>query len=344
MKKSTEFVVNIFVLACILCLVMCYVSGFKMGEIDRYNGDPNILTFAYVFLQSILFIIGPLINFYFIYFFFPGVLSTKKSIIVIVFSLIFSFIIGYMYHFIINGGTSIMTFFTITILAVFFGFLGAVTKKIALWRISLNKKTVEYKKLLENKTALLILQAQLNPHFLFNSLNNIDILIKETPDTASEYLKKLSDILRYVLYETKESETELSKEIEQIKSYIELQKIRTDNPHYVNFNIKGELKDQKIAPMIFIPFIENAFKHCKNKTIENAIDIEFELEKEKVKMICKNYYEENQLEIIKSEGLGIETIKQRLNLLYPKNHELMIDKTGNWFNVSLGIKHGLDSA
>ena len=89
--------------------------------------------------------------------------------------------------------------------------------------------------------------------------------------------------------------------------------------------------------MIFIPFVENAFKHCKNKTIENAINIEFEIDKDSIKMNCNNYYEESKVEVIKSEGLGIETIKQRLNLLYPKNHELIIDKAGNWFSVGLSI-------
>ena len=247
-----------------------------------------------------------------------------------------SLIIGFIYYFLSNG--PIAKFVSFTILLILFGIIGGGIKSFILFRNSLIEGIELHKKHLESKVALIMLQAQLNPHFLFNSLNNIDVLVEENPKTASEYLKKLSDILRYVLYETHENETELSKEIDQIKSYMELQKIRTDNPHYVNFSIKGELKDQKIAPMIFIPFVENAFKHCKNKSIENAINIEFEISKESIKMICKNYYEAKQLEIIKNEGLGIETIKQRLNLLYPKNHQLVIDKTENWFNVSLSIQ------
>jgi Putative regulator of cell autolysis len=224
-----------------------------------------------------------------------------------------------------------------TILSLVWGIIGSAIKGIFLWVDSLAERRVLEKKHLESKNALLMLQAQINPHFLFNSLNNIDILIEETPKVASEYLKKLSDILRYVLYETKEQETDLSKEIVQIQSYIDLQKIRTDNPNYVNINIIGELGDQKIAPMIFIPFIENAFKHSKNKTIDNAIDIQFDISDKNVIMVCKNYFESNQIEIIKSEGLGNETIKQRLNLLYPKRHKLVIDKTDHWFNVTLSI-------
>ena len=130
----------------------------------------------------------------------------------------------------------------------------------------------------------------------------------------------------------------LIKELEQIKSYVELQKIRTDNTRFVNLSIKGELNEQKIAPMIFIPFVENAFKHCKNKSIENAISIDFEINTDTVKMTCKNYFDSNHLEIIKNSGLGIETMKQRLNLLYPKNHKLVIDKSEQWFSVTLSIR------
>jgi two-component system, LytTR family, sensor kinase len=334
MNKFIKLKINLLFWACICLIIYIFDLTEKMDDI--LHGSYSLID---LIITPFFLIIGaPIVNFYLFYFLLaPKFLYRKRVALFIIFALTSSIIISFLYREIRLGNGGINTLIGYSIFTLIFGLFGTLAKKTVIWQKSIEKSRVLHTKLLENKTALLILQAQLNPHFLFNSLNNIDVLIKETPDTASEYLKKLSDILRYVLYETKESETELSKEIEQIKSYIELQKIRTDNAHYVNFNIKGELKDQKIAPMIFIPFIENAFKHCKNKTIENAIDIEFELEKEKVKMICKNYYEENQLEIIKSEGLGIETIKQRLNLLYPKNHELMIDKTGNWFNVSLSI-------
>jgi len=234
-----------------------------------------------------------------------------------------------------NG--AIKTLALYTIIALIWGIFGSAIKGIFLLVDSIAEKRILEKKHLESKNALLMLQAQINPHFLFNSLNNIDILIKETPQIASEYLKKLSDILRYVLYETKEEETDLSKEIVQIQSYIDLQKIRTNNPKYINTKIIGELGDQKIAPMIFIPFIENAFKHSKNKTIDNAIDIQFEISEKSVMMVCKNYFESNEIEAIKKEGLGNEIIKQRLNLLYPKRHKLIIDKTDHWFKVTLSI-------
>ena len=286
-------------------------------------------------------IIGTVIIFYMFYLLFiPKFLVQRRYFLFIIISLLSCILVGYEFRLVV-GGTShnnpIQNLVYFTILALVWGIIGSAIKGIFLWVDSIAERRVLEKKHLESKNALLMLQAQINPHFLFNSLNNIDILIEETPKIASEYLKKLSDILRYVLYETEEEETDLSKEIVQIQSYIDLQKIRTNNPRYVNLNVLGELRDQKIAPMIFIPFVENAFKHSKNKTIDNAIDIQFEISDKNVIMVCKNYFEPRQIEVIKNEGLGNETIKQRLNLLYPKKHKLDIDKTDHWFNVTLSI-------
>lgn len=217
------------------------------------------------------------------------------------------------------------------------GIFAGVLKGIILWLVDVSEKRALQKRQLKSENALLLLKAQLNPHFLFNSLNNIDILIEESPKAASEYLKKLSDILRYVLYETKEDETTLSREVEQIRNYIELQRIRTANSTYVDFEVEGEVGEQKIVPMIFLPFIENAFKFSKNKFKEHAIAVRFEITKDSVHMHCKNYYEAHYLNVIKNEGLGIETIRQRLKLLYPGKHDLEIVDDENWFTVSLKI-------
>ncbi len=338
--KNIELKTNLLIWSLIYVTILIFNLVEIMDDLMNNQQVTSVFIIKEIFLiPGILYaFIAPFINFYLFYFLLvPKFLFRKKVFQFIILAVLSSIVVGYLARLTWAGAEPIRAFIPYIIFTLVTGFIGFATKKIVLWRKSVAEKIILHKKLYASKTALIMLQAQLNPHFLFNSLNNIDILVEENPKTASDYLKKLSDILRYVLYETKETETELSKEIDQIKSYIELQKIRTDNPHYVIFKIKGEIKDQKIAPMIFIPFVENAFKHCKNKTIENAIDIEFEINNDSVKMNCKNYFEESKVEVIKSEGLGIETIKQRLNLLYQKNHELVIDKTGNWFNVSLSI-------
>jgi len=188
------------------------------------------------------------------------------------------------------------------------------------------------------QTELALLKAQINPHFLFNTINNIDILIQKDATAASRYLNQLSDMMRFMLYETSSELIPLAKELEYIKKYIELQKIRTSNEKYVNLIISGSTENLKIAPAIFIPFIENAFKHSTNKKIENAINIAFEIEKNEITFTCLNYFENSETFKQAESGLGIDLIKQRLHLLYNENHTLDIVKKDNQFEVKLKIK------
>jgi two-component system, LytTR family, sensor kinase len=335
MRKLFEVIFNLVLWIIVYYLFYSYYTTHFGWSFDKNFGMYHIPYLAFVLFFTL---IGPLTSFYLFYLFLiPKLLLRKKYFLFITIGLLSSILIGFEFRMVYGISNPIQRLVQLSIMALLAGIIGSAIKGIFLWVDSLAERRVLEKKHLESKNALLLLQAQINPHFLFNSLNNIDILIEETPKIASEYLKKLSDILRYVLYETKEEETDLSKEIAQIQSYIDLQKIRTNNPKYVNLNILGQLGDQKIAPMIFIPFVENAFKHSKNKTIDNAIDIQFEISEKNVIMVCRNYFDSNQIELIKSEGLGNETIKQRLNLLYPKRHKLLIDKTDHWFNVTLSI-------
>ena len=188
------------------------------------------------------------------------------------------------------------------------------------------------------QTELALIKAQINPHFLFNTINNIDILIQKDAKTASMYLNQLSDMMRFMLYETSSEPIPLAKELEYIEKYIELQKIRTSNEKYVNLTISGPTENIKIAPAIFIPFIENAFKHSTNKKIENAINIAFEIEKNEITFTCLNYFENSETFKQAESGLGIDLIKQRLNLLYKENHTLDIVKKENQFEVKLKIE------
>lgn len=215
--------------------------------------------------------------------------------------------------------------------------LGALLKASVLWVNSITEKKALQKNQLESENALLLLKAQLNPHFLFNSLNNIDVLMEESVPKASDYLKKLSDILRYVLYDTKEDMTTLSKELEQIENYIALQKIRTSNTQFVQYEVVGHVGEQPIVPMVFLPFVENAFKFSKNKAIEHGVQIRFEVQSDAVRMLCRNRFEAETVVVQKNEGLGIETIRKRLELLYPKRYQLNIESLDGWFTVDLRV-------
>jgi two-component system LytT family sensor kinase len=188
------------------------------------------------------------------------------------------------------------------------------------------------------ESQLELLKSKLNPHFLFNTLNNIDILIQDEPNKASEYLKKLSEILRFMLYETNTERILLSNEIEHIKKYIDLQKIRTSNNDFVDLQVVGDSSDRQIAPMIFVHFIENAFKYATNKKIKNAISVKFEILDKSVSFMCKNHIDSIDLTTKEKNGIGIQLIKQRLDLVYKTDYVLNIVEKDSWYIVNLDIK------
>jgi LytS/YehU family sensor histidine kinase len=204
-------------------------------------------------------------------------------------------------------------------------------------------KEIKLKEELKQKnheTEMALIKSQLDPHFLFNTLNNIDVLILKDASEASNYLNKLSDILRFMLYETKTNEILLKKEIEYIEKYIELQKIRTANSNYVNFKVEGNPSNITIAPMVFIPFIENAFKHSTNKKIDNAITVQLFINDKNIRFVCENKFDPNLNMVQESNGLGNNLIQKRLHLIYPEQHTLELDKQINLYSVKLTIKNG----
>ena len=188
------------------------------------------------------------------------------------------------------------------------------------------------------QTQLELLKSQINPHFLFNTLNNIDILIKEDPGRASLFLNKLSDILRYSLYETRQETVPLEAEIENINKYIELQKIRTQNPTFARFSVEGDVSGLSIPPMTFLPFIENAFKHSTNKKIENAIVIKMVADQQTISFHCRNHCADVFQPDENNGGLGMHLICDRLNLLFGDNYSLENGRNGDWYEVILNIQ------
>jgi LytS/YehU family sensor histidine kinase len=182
-----------------------------------------------------------------------------------------------------------------------------------------------------------LLKSKIGPHFLFNNLNNIDVFIQEDPKLASDYLKKLSDILRFMLYEANTEKIHLVKEIEYIGKYIDLQKIRTSNTNFVKFEINGDAKNKYISPMILIHFIENAFKYADNKKIEDAVEVKFDIDEKQVSFFCKNHVSSTKEIGSLKNGLGIHLLKQKLDLLYKKEYTLTTKEENNWYIVDLNI-------
>ncbi len=188
------------------------------------------------------------------------------------------------------------------------------------------------------KSELMLLKNQINPHFLFNTLNNIDSLIKSDPDCASKSLIDLSEIMRYMIYETNEEKVPLKKELDYIKNYLSLQQLQYSNSQLVDYQVLGDPAEIRVAPMLFISFIENAFKHCTDKDQPQAICISFQITD---RQICFRSQNINNLHhsISKdtSSGVGLELVKRRLGIIYPGQHLLQINRKNDLFCVELTI-------
>ncbi|WP_456440572.1 sensor histidine kinase [Psychroserpens sp.] len=183
----------------------------------------------------------------------------------------------------------------------------------------------------EKEAELKLLKSQLNPHFLFNTLNNLYGLSVVKSDKLPSLMLKLSDLLRYSLYDTKEMYVPLEKEIQYLKNYMSLEKIRLEDKTEISFNKTGNTSSLKIAPMLLIVFVENAFKHLGiSKNNKNNVLVNLITEDEKLTFKCTNTIDETKaqeqnLEKGKS-GIGLQNAKKRLHLLYPNMHELTIKK------------------
>ncbi|HRD40256.1 MAG TPA: sensor histidine kinase, partial [Bacteroidia bacterium] len=182
------------------------------------------------------------------------------------------------------------------------------------------------------------LKAQINPHFLFNTLNSIYSLAIQKSDETANAVVKLSGMMRYVLTESQNEFVSLQKELDYINNYIELQKTRLDSTIKLHYTITGTTTGKAIAPLILIPFIENAFKYGVNAEENSEITIEISVNEAAINLFVKNNKVSIRPDPENRSGLGIENTKSRLLLLYPGKHYLNIDDNSASFSVSLSIK------
>ena len=189
------------------------------------------------------------------------------------------------------------------------------------------------------QSELIILKNQVNPHFLFNTLNNIDSLIKSNPEHASQSLVELSGMMRYMLYETDPLMVPLQKELDYINNYLKLQKLHYANQELVTYSQWGDTSNKQVAPMIFIPFIENAFKHCTDKDKKHAISLSLDISNTRICFKVSNISDKTHfINKDSSSGVGLETVRRRLELIYPNKHSLKIYEKDDLFCVELNIE------
>src|SRR6056297_2866930 len=190
----------------------------------------------------------------------------------------------------------------------------------------------------KSKAELAMLQAQMNPHFFFNTLNNLYALTIKNSQKAPEVILKLSDMMRYTIYEGEKELVTLKDEIEYLRNYIELHKIRYKKSVDIQFEKDIDTRLQ-VAPLLFIILLENAFKHGIETLTENAyIHMHLKEDEEYIYFEIENNFDPK--EVSSSNGIGLQNLQKRLSLLYPKKHKLVIDKTINTYKTTLKIlKH-----
>ena len=355
MKKSIVILIHIGFWVCYFLLIIIILAVFYRSSshvVDQTARIENALKSLLLFATFPSFI-----TFYMYYFLlFPKYLQQKKFLLSIIYGILISTgvaIVGYILirYFIETGritdmdkggkngrSTAFIVIGAMSFIATISGIIALVIKGFITWF-----NEIKLKELLKEKNhemELALIKSKLDPHLLFNTINNIDTLIIKDPVEASNYLNKLSDIMRFMLYETKADKISLSKEIEYIEKYIELQKIRTANENYVHFSVTGIIGNQQIAPMVFIPFIENAFKHANNKKLENAISVNIIIKDESLQLLCENKFDSRATVQKTFSGLGNELIQKRLNLIYAGNHTLEVHKTNDLYSINLTIRNG----
>ena len=206
-----------------------------------------------------------------------------------------------------------------------------------------NKRSSDLEKA-QLETQLLFLRSQVSPHFFFNTLNNIYSLSLEGSKRTPKVILKLSELMRYLIYDTKNKRQDLKNEIICIQNYLDLEKIRYSDNLEINMNIIGQIEGKVIAPILLLSFVENAFKHGANKSIDKIkIDIDFNIEDDflNFKIVNQIPVKPNKKQIFKRNqgGIGLSNVKKRLKLGYKKeDYNMKINNSNNLFTVELKIK------
>lgn len=202
--------------------------------------------------------------------------------------------------------------------------------KIQLSRAELEKRSIQ--------SELGTLRAQVNPHFLFNVLNNIDSLIFEDREKASNAIFLLSKIMRFMFRESNQEKVPLEREISYIEDYLELARLSFQSPNFLQFRITGNVTGKTVPPLLFIPIIENAVKHCNKQSDTPGIVIDFSIEEQHIHLFTFNYTRKNNFSLPgEGSGMGLKNVEKRINLLYGNQAILKTNQLEDTFEVHLKV-------
>jgi LytS/YehU family sensor histidine kinase len=191
------------------------------------------------------------------------------------------------------------------------------------------------------QSELKFLKSQINPHFLFNTLNSLYALTLKKSDAAPEIVIKLSEMMRYMLYECNERRVPLRKEVQYIQNYLDLEQLRQGQNARIEFELNGSIREQQIAPLMFTPFLENSFKHgLNNQLTEGFVRIRLDVEDHKVFLEIENSkapVKPAQNHNKPSGGIGLVNVRRRLNLIYPDSYNLLVTDQPDKYKVNLDL-------
>ncbi|NOT73604.1 MAG: histidine kinase [Cyclobacteriaceae bacterium] len=323
----------------ILMWVLYYAFFFVFYK-DYYPSAAILLmaiTIYFVFNAAAFYIIG--------YFLFPRFLNKNKYILFFLLSgilllalcvLLTATLYAFFWDYIPKEMASLQLLFQLSLISVV-PLAGLMSGgKLIFDRIKYDRhnRTMDQQRL---ESELQYLKAQVNPHFLFNAINSVYFLIKKDPNLAAETLIKLSDLLRFQLYDCSDEKIAIEKELEYLQNFISLEKIRKGEKVSVDFRLTGNLSGFQIAPFLLIPFLENAFKYVSTKNDHlNQIEIHLDRQNNIFTASFTNSTDHN----IKNEvgGIGHKNVKRRLDLLYQNKHELKLTDSGNTYKAVLTLE------
>lgn len=323
----------------IIQVIFWSISFFVLFRIFTKDYNNGVVDFIYTLLFHIPLFIVVFINYRMI-----NKWIRNQKYYYYIFGSMFLIFLGIFIHFIVFNYLSTLLFpgyYFISMFSMFEIAQYLLTYIIISLLIQLSKNWFdlqEKQKLLEKENQqvqLKSLKAQLNPHFLFNSLNNIYSISNISDSRAKDYIIKLSDALRYMLYRTQDEKVLLSEELEYIQNYIELEKLRLEGDSELVLKISNQTDHNYIAPLILLPIIENTFKHCRKDPVK--INISISVDMNTLILNCQNTVDYENIQLENKGGIGLSNVKERLELIYPNNYILSIKEEDCYYKTILQI-------
>lgn len=332
----------------------CVYLSFNLYQITVFQRARGI-AWGQMFSSATVQLVFTMAIAYLNYFYtWPRFLSSKNIWrYVAEFSIPFALLVGarvHLHRYIIDGYThqhdyfySIFFIVQITAVTLFIVlFVGMLRFAVDWFEFEARKKEVENARL---TAELNFLKAQINPHFLFNTLNNLYYLAYTKSENTTEVIAKLSQMMRYMIYESNHPRVLLNKEIEYMQNYISLERLRLNNQIPIDFKIEGDTENIRIAPFIFITFLENAFKHgVNNNNAKSWVKVSMQIKDNECIYRVENSKLPAATTNAEKSGIGLQNVERRLELSYPKQHKIKIQSTEDVYSVQLTITLNSDYA